>query len=181
MMFDHPEPVQGVEPNWFQTPTVESTTHAITSPMQYGDPSSPRANPIYAGYSEPMISGRAANSDPTGTSQDSQEMARELSNNPDALFENQVFQALIRKTRIETEISKYTEGLFRSLDQTGRVIFLCYAHPDEFADFYGEKDVETLEEQLLASFETGGDLLAELLEQSPGTSDNITLAGIDGA
>ncbi len=178
MMFDHPEPMQGNEQNWFQTPNQEVREDMVISPMAYGDPTSPKANPMYSGYSDPQVISSGASSDPTS---DPSNLAQEIANSPEKMFENKVFLSLLRKARIENEISKYTEALFKLCDQTGRILFLIYAHPEEFADFYGEKDVDTLEEQLLTIFESGGDLLAELLEQSVGTSDNITLASLDQA
>lgn len=179
MQFDVPQPVQGNEPDWFQTPSQEVTTDAVFSPMQYGDPTSPKANPMYAGYNGPQVSG---NHDPgAGKGPEEDSVLEDISETPEKLFQNKTFMALLRKARVDTEISKYVEALFKMCDQTGRILFLIYAHPDEFADFYGEKDVDTLEEQLLTMFESGGDLLAELLEQSAGTSDNITLASLDQA
>lgn len=75
-------------------------------------------------------------------------------------------RAIIRNARIDSDIRLVTKSLLSLIDRLGRQIFSFYAHLDEYADLYGEEELNDLESLLLSNFEGCGDLFITLSRKS---------------
>jgi hypothetical protein len=57
-------------------------------------------------------------------------------------------------------------GLETALDRIGRVLFLFYWKPEDFASAFGSDDQSELENKLVSRFRSFGDLVQELLQKN---------------
>lgn len=82
------------------------------------------------------------------------------------IFDSTVLAAMLR-TRTDTGmVDQYIGDLLRALDRLGRILFKMYWHYAEFEERYGKKDMPELEDTLLYSFETLGDLTLFLMRKA---------------
>jgi len=84
----------------------------------------------------------------------------------DGLFDVSGLTALLKATRIDSQLRTVSKSLINVIDQLGQVIFLFYANPDAFQDYYGETEMADLEDSLISNFESLGDLFISLTRRS---------------
>jgi len=157
--FTFPEPQTGMSDNTMPMSEQYSQVTSETSPIPRVD----STDPSYSGYYAPYEEARVSHGD--------QEAATSMANAKDMLWENKLFMSLIRNVRIDSQIGRQTEDMFKLVDTIGRTLFLMYAHQEEFEGMFGDKDLPQIEEQLLSLFESSGELIADLLQR------NIDIAG----
>ena len=84
----------------------------------------------------------------------------------DNLFEHGVVGSLTQTYDSMQLVDKYLPDLENALDRLGRMLFLFYWKPEDFAQAYGTDDQEKLENKLTSNFKSFGDLVLELLQKS---------------
>jgi len=82
------------------------------------------------------------------------------------VFEHGLIGSLIHTYDSASMIEKYIPDLEDALDRLGRILFLYYWKPRDFEDAYGADDMANLENQLLSTFQSFGELVLELLKKS---------------
>ena len=82
------------------------------------------------------------------------------------VFEHGLIGSLIHTYDSVAMIDKYVPDLESALDRLGRLLFLYYWKPRDFEDAYGADDMANLENQLLSTFQSFGELVLELLKKS---------------
>lgn len=82
------------------------------------------------------------------------------------LFEHGVVGSLTKTYDSVALIDKYIPDLEQGLDRVGRILFLYYWKPEDFAQAYGSDDQVDLENKLLSNFKQLGDMVLELLLKS---------------
>ena len=82
------------------------------------------------------------------------------------LFEHGVVGSLTKTYDSVALIDKYIPDLEQGLDRIGRILFLYYWKPEDFAQAYGSDDQVDLENKLLSNFKQLGDMVLELLLKS---------------
>jgi len=82
------------------------------------------------------------------------------------LFEHGVVGSLTKTYDSISLIDKYIPDLEQGLDRIGRILFLLYWKPEDFAQAYGSDDQVDLENKLLSNFKQLGDMVLELLLKS---------------
>lgn len=85
---------------------------------------------------------------------------------PDELFDVAGLVSLVRNSRVDTQLKQVTKSLVQTIDRLGRILFMYYAHQDEFENRYGENDMLDLESALISVFEGAGDLFITLSRRS---------------
>ena len=63
-------------------------------------------------------------------------------------------------------VAEYIPDMRTGLDRIGRLIFLYYWRPEDFAEKYGAEDLTELESLLISSFKRFGDLVLALINKS---------------
>jgi len=94
------------------------------------------------------------------------------------VFEHGLVGSLIHTYDSVAMIDKYIPDLESALDRLGRLLFLYYWKPRDFEDAYGADDMANLENQLLSTFQSFGELVLELLKKSQnrkGSSGNVSM------
>jgi hypothetical protein len=87
------------------------------------------------------------------------------------LFEHGVVGALVDTYDSMAMVDKYLPAMEQALDHIGRILFLYYWKPEDFAQAYGSDDQSQLENKLLSNFKSFGDLVLELLQKSKATQE----------
>ena len=82
------------------------------------------------------------------------------------LFEHGVVGSLTKTYDSIALVDKYIPDLEQGLDRIGRILFLYYWKPEDFAQAYGSDDQVDLENKLLSNFKQLGDMVLELLLKS---------------
>jgi len=82
------------------------------------------------------------------------------------VFEHGLVGSLINTYDSAAMIDKYIPDLEQALDRLGRILFLYYWKPRDFEDAYGADDMSNLENQLLSTFQSFGELVLELLKKT---------------
>lgn len=90
-----------------------------------------------------------------------------------ALFDHGVIGSLSKTYNSSIMIDKWIPDLETALDRIGRMIFLFYWKPEDFADLYGEDDQTGLENMLLSTFSSYGELVLEILKKRKAFSDSV--------
>ena len=81
------------------------------------------------------------------------------------IFEHNMFSSLLNV--YDTNVfDKYLPDLQQGVDSMGRLLFTFYWKPGVVMDAYGSDDAKDLEDHLLHSFKTTGELLLKLLKKS---------------
>ena len=65
-----------------------------------------------------------------------------------------------------TLIDTYMPDMQTALDRIGRVLFLFYWKPEDFATAFGADDQTQLENKLVSNFKSFGDLVMDLLQKN---------------
>lgn len=93
------------------------------------------------------------------------------------LFEHGVVGALTNTYDSAALIETYTPDLLTGLDRIGRILFLFYWKPEDFAQAFGSDDQTQLENKLISNFKSFGELVLELLQKNKqGTPGSVSLA-----
>ena len=82
------------------------------------------------------------------------------------MFEHGVVGALTNTFDSAALIETYMPDLQTALDRIGRVLFLFYWKPEDFATAFGSDDQSQLENKLVSNFKSFGDLVMELLQKN---------------
>lgn len=82
------------------------------------------------------------------------------------MFEHGVVGSLTKTYDSISLVDKYLPDLEQGLDRIGRILFLYYWKPEDFAAAYGSDDQVDLENKLLSNFKQLGDMVLELLLKS---------------
>ncbi len=82
------------------------------------------------------------------------------------LFEHGVVGELVKTYDSNQIIQTYVSDLETALDRIGRIIFLFYWKPEDFAASYGTDDQTSLENKLLSNFKSLGEMTLELLQKA---------------
>lgn len=83
-----------------------------------------------------------------------------------SLFEHGVVGELVKTFDSSAMIQTYIPDFEQALDRLGRVLFLFYWKPEDFAQAYGTDDQTSLENKLISNFKSIGDLTLELMQKS---------------
>jgi hypothetical protein len=83
-----------------------------------------------------------------------------------AMFEHGVVGSLTNTFDSAAMIDTYMPDLLAGLDRIGRILFLFYWKPEDFAQAFGSDDQSQLENKLVSNFKSYGDLLIELLQKT---------------
>ena len=83
-----------------------------------------------------------------------------------SLFEHGVVGSLTQTFDSAAIIDTYTPDLLSALDRLGRIMFLFYWKPEDFAQAFGSDDQTQLENKLVSNFKSFGDLVIELLQKT---------------
>ena len=94
-----------------------------------------------------------------------------------SLFEHGVVGELVKAYDSTAYVDKYLPDLLTGLDRLGRILFLIYWKPSDFAQDYGEDDQAELENQVLSNFKQLGDLVLGLVQKSNALKTPDTLSG----
>ena len=62
--------------------------------------------------------------------------------------------------------SSYIPDFEQALDRLGRILFLFYWKPEDFAKAYGTDDQTSLENKLVSNFRAIGEMTLELLQKA---------------
>lgn len=91
-----------------------------------------------------------------------------------SLFEHGIIGSLAKANETSSLISEYLPDLYQGQDKIGRLIFLMFAAPQLFLEFYGSDDLSSIENTLVSLFKQQGEMLLELSKRSRGLQTNIT-------
>ena len=82
------------------------------------------------------------------------------------IFDTAMLGSLVKAVDSPALVDEYMGDMILGLDRIGRILFLLYWHPDEFAERYGREDLIELEDSLKTVFESMGDLVLKLKQSS---------------
>lgn len=82
------------------------------------------------------------------------------------VFDTSVMGAMLKATRDDKMIGRYVPKLYGGMDALGNIIFMFYAHGDLLSDKYGQQDMPELEDSLINTFESMGDVILFLEEKT---------------
>ena len=83
-----------------------------------------------------------------------------------SIFEHGVIGSLASTYGAYNLVAEYIPDMRTGLDRVGRLIFLYYWRPEDFAEKYGAEDLTELESLLISSFKRFGDLVLALINKS---------------
>ena len=83
-----------------------------------------------------------------------------------SIFEHGVIGSLASTYGAYNLVAEYIPDMRTGLDRVGRLIFLYYWRPEDFAEKYGAEDLTELESLLISSFKRFGDLVLALVNKS---------------
>ena len=83
-----------------------------------------------------------------------------------SIFEHGVIGSLASTYGAYNLVAEYIPDMRTGLDRVGRLIFLYYWRPEDFAEKYGAEDLTELESLLISSFKRFGDLVLTLINKS---------------
>ena len=83
-----------------------------------------------------------------------------------SLFEHGVVGELIKTYDAVGIVQSYIPDFETALDRLGRIMFLLYWKPEDFAQAYGTDDQTSMENKLLSNFRAIGELTLELLQKA---------------
>lgn len=169
--FRDPSPgQQGMSTGQFRVPEQSPVSeHIRTDGFRYADQSRPPWSSEYDAYAQPQQFGGDGSG--SGGPPDASEQGA-------AVFENSLFSSLVAHVDPSTDRERLLSGLVQCCNDTGRTLFLNYAHGDEFADAYGMSDAAELEEQLMRVFEGAGKLMVLLFNRALQSGHDLSLGSI---
>jgi hypothetical protein len=83
---------------------------------------------------------------------------------------------IVTNSRTDSDIRLTSKQLLSTINRLGRQIMAFYANTDEYADVYGDDEIDTLEDLLLNTFEGAGDLFIAMTRKSAGTDSELDIA-----
>lgn len=83
-----------------------------------------------------------------------------------SLFEHGVVGELVKTYDAISMVQSYVPDFEQALDRLGRILFLFYWKPEDFAQAYGTDDQTSLENKLLSNFRAIGEMTLELLQKA---------------
>lgn len=83
-----------------------------------------------------------------------------------SLFEHGVVGELVKTYDAIAIVQTYIPDFEQALDRLGRIMFLFYWKPEDFAQAYGNDDQTSLENKLVSNFKSMGELTLELLQKA---------------
>jgi hypothetical protein len=92
------------------------------------------------------------------------------------VFDTSVLKSLIEIADVSELRKDFITDMIKGMDRTGRMLFLYYWHNEDFAEKYGDEDMEKLENTLKQVFVSMGDLvlfLKEKMADSPNSADSL--------
>ena len=93
------------------------------------------------------------------------------------VFEHGVVGQLAKTYDSNDLVSSYLDDLLQGLDKLGRILFLIYWKPEDFAERYGDDDITTMENMLVSSFKSYGETVLELIKRNPDFEENTVSVG----
>jgi hypothetical protein len=81
------------------------------------------------------------------------------------VFEHGLIGSLVHTYDSASMVDKYLPDMEAALDRLGRLLFLYYWKPRDFEDAYGADDMSNLENKLLSTFQSFGELVLELTKK----------------
>jgi hypothetical protein len=111
---------------------------------------------------------------PVGVAQQAQQAARL---GQKELFDTGMFTGLLKTVRQSAMVDRYLGDLMKAMDRLGRILFMFRWHNEEFEDRYGKSDLGELEDSLVNSFESLGDLVLFLKEKDIEPLPDASLGG----
>ena len=91
-----------------------------------------------------------------------------------SLFEHGILGSLAKANESSSLIAEYLPDLYQGQDKIGRLIFLMFAAPQLFLEFYGSDDLSSIENTLVSLFKQQGEMILELSKRSRGVQLNLT-------
>lgn len=88
------------------------------------------------------------------------------------VFDVKVLKSLIEVADVAELRKDYIMDMIKGMDRTGRMLFLYYWHNEEFANRYGEDDMNQLADTLKQVFISTGDLVLFLKEKMADSPDS---------
>jgi len=82
------------------------------------------------------------------------------------IFDLSVLSGLIRTHDINDKIMDWIKDMIIGNDRIGRILFMLYWHYEKFADHYGDEDMVELEDLLIDTFKSNGELILFLAQHS---------------
>ena len=82
------------------------------------------------------------------------------------LFEHGVVGELVKTYDAAGLVQTYIPDMEKALDRVGRIIFLFYWKPEDFAQAYGSDDQTDMENKLLSNFKSLGEMVLDLLQRA---------------
>ena len=82
------------------------------------------------------------------------------------MFEHGVVGELVKTYDAAGLVQTYVPDLEKALDRIGRITFLFYWKPEDFAQAYGSDDQTSMENKLLSNFKSLGEMTLELLQRA---------------
>lgn len=95
------------------------------------------------------------------------------------LFDVSVIQQLLRSSNSEDLIDRYSADLLKGMDRIGRILFMLRWNREKFEDVYGREDVPNIEDSLVNTFESIGDLILALKESEIEDAQQLLNLGIE--
>jgi hypothetical protein len=83
-----------------------------------------------------------------------------------SLFEHGVVKQLVDTYDSGSMVSTYVTDLEQALDRLGRILFLFYWKPEDFARLYGNDDQTGMENRFVSNFRSLGEMTLELLQKT---------------
>lgn len=82
------------------------------------------------------------------------------------VFDTAMLGGLVKALDAPALVDEYIGDLILGLDRIGRILFLLYWHPNAFAERYGREDLVNLEDSLDSVFDSLGDVILVLKQQT---------------
>lgn len=95
------------------------------------------------------------------------------------LFDVSVIQQLLRASNSEDLIDRYSADLIKGMDRIGRILFMLRWNREKFENIYGKEDVPNIEDSLVNTFESIGDLILALKESEVEDAKQLLNLGIE--
>lgn len=135
---------------------------------------------------QPQVSDQVVQSMPIGSHQDyrmydteplANQAQRASQTGQKEVFDTAVMSGLTKLVGVHDAIDKYLNDLSVGMDRCGRILVLFYWHHDKFKDRYGDSEMRELEDGLVNTFESLGDVVLFLRKRS--MKEDVSMTGTD--
>lgn len=99
----------------------------------------------------------------------------------DILTDMAGLEAILRNSRIDASVKALSRSLLQAIDKLGRQIFIFHAHREEFADMYGDEELDDLESSMVTTFESAGDLFLAIARKTVDAHPELDIADMPEA